>query len=62
MWMDDEPGQRIGTDRLNEVLATEADTLAVGCPFCLKMFDDGLAARETKTVAMDIAELLAARI
>ena len=38
MWMDDPPEERIGIDRIDEVLSTNADTLAVGCPFCLKMF------------------------
>ena len=62
MWMDDAPETRIGTDRLNEVLSTKVDTVAVACPFCLKMFDDGLAAADTSMVAVDVAELLSDRL
>ena len=62
MWMDDPLEERIGIDRINEVLSTNADTLAVACPFCLKMFDDGFAAADTKSVVMDVAELLADKI
>lgn len=62
MWMDDTPQERIGADRIDEVLSTKAETLAVACPFCLKMFDDGLATANAAATVVDVAELLADRI
>lgn len=59
MWFDDEPAQRIGQKRIDELLATGADTVAVGCPFCLTMVSDGVNARDPKVDVKDIAELLA---
>ena len=59
MWFDDAPEQRIGKSRVQEVLATGADTVAVSCPFCLVMMTDGIAATDQKVDVRDIAELLA---
>ena len=41
--------------------ATGAETVAVGCPFCMQMMEDGLAARDPgKAIrAADVAELVA---
>ena len=58
MWFDDPSDQRIGSGRIEEVLETGADTLAVSCPFCLTMMGDGIAARNAKVEVKDIAELL----
>ncbi|XAL98322.1 heterodisulfide reductase-related iron-sulfur binding cluster [Phycisphaeraceae bacterium D3-23] len=59
MWFDDEPDKRIGQKRIDELLATGADTVAVGCPFCLTMVSDGVNARDPRVQVKDIAELLA---
>ena len=60
-WMDDDPQQRINHTRVEQVKASGADTVALGCPFCMQMFEDGLAARDPqKSVrAADLAELVA---
>jgi Fe-S oxidoreductase len=58
MWFDDPPEQRIGADRMGELLATDADTIAVGCPFCLRMVTDGTAAGERSVQVLDVAEIL----
>jgi len=58
MWFDDQPEQRIGADRMGELLATDADTIAVGCPFCLRMVTDGTAAGERSVQVLDVAEIL----
>ena len=58
MWFDDNSDERIGSDRVTEVMATGADTVAVSCPFCLTMIRDGLAAQNSNAQAKDVAELL----
>ena len=45
-----------------EALATGAETVAVGCPFCLTMVGDGLRAAGSETAVKDVAELLAEAI
>jgi Fe-S oxidoreductase len=59
MWFDDSPSERVGTGRVEEALATGAKTVAVGCPFCLVMLSDGIAARQADVQVKDVAELLA---
>ncbi len=43
-----------------EALETGADVVAVGCPFCMTMMEDGINARkgERDVRVMDVAELL----
>lgn len=60
-WMDDDPETRINHLRIDEVLASGAKTAAVSCPFCMQMFEDGLAAKDPthEVRALDIAEIVA---
>ena len=44
MWME-ERAKPINEERVREAAATGADTLAVACPFCTVMLDDGVRAR-----------------
>jgi Fe-S oxidoreductase len=61
MWME-ERGSAISENRAREAAATGADTLAVACPFCTVMLDDGVSsAGETMRVA-DVATLLSEAI
>ncbi len=64
MWMEETRGTRINESRTNQVLATGAETVATSCPFCMVMMTDGLAAADGGSAvnAMDISEVLAARI
>jgi Fe-S oxidoreductase/nitrate reductase gamma subunit len=59
-FIDEPPGQRVNQARARQVLETEADIVAVGCPFCMTMLEDGINAckgnRDTKV--MDVAELM----
>ena len=59
MWFDDSPDERIGASRVQELLDTGAEALAVSCPFCLTMIGDGVAATSSSAEVKDIAELLA---
>lgn len=62
MWMEENPAQRVSTERAREALATGASTVAVGCPFCLTMMTDGVAAAGSQAVVRDVAEILAERL
>ena len=59
MWMEEDIGDRINDMRADQAIAAKADTIAVGCPFCLTMMADGIKDRqmEEKMVALDIAEI-----
>src|SRR5258705_1380388 len=52
--------QRVNQERAREILETGADTVAVGCPFCMTMLEDGINARKgSRDVSVkDISELL----
>ena len=61
MWMEETIGQRINVKRSEEIASLQADTVAVGCPFCLTMIEDGMKelGKEETIKTMDIAELVA---
>ncbi|MEU6137701.1 (Fe-S)-binding protein [Nocardioides sp. NPDC047086] len=68
MWMEEKIGSRINENRTDEAVATGADQIAVGCPFCRVMLSDGLtkaqangAAREEVEV-LDVAQMLLASV
>jgi Fe-S oxidoreductase/nitrate reductase gamma subunit len=60
MWMEEDVGDRINNMRTDQAIATNASTVAVGCPFCLTMISDGIKDRQQteKMVALDIAEIV----
>ena len=59
-YVDEKPDQRVNQNRADEAIATGADVVAVGCPFCTTMLEDGVAARrgDRNVVVRDVAELL----
>lgn len=56
----EELGSRINQQRAGEAMETNADTIAVACPFCLLMLTDGLKKHTEETKIFDIAEIVAA--
>ena len=50
--------QRTGPGRVESVVQSTAETLAVSFPFCLTMMSDGLAASDSHMQVRDISELL----
>ncbi|HKQ80352.1 MAG TPA: heterodisulfide reductase-related iron-sulfur binding cluster [Blastocatellia bacterium] len=52
--------KRVNQERARQALETGADVVAVGCPFCMTMMEDGVNARkgERDVQVMDVAELL----
>jgi Fe-S oxidoreductase len=60
MWMEEPADQRPTNRRAQELLATGAKTVAVGCPFCKIMLDTGIKqVTEDEIRLVDLAELLA---
>ncbi len=63
MWMEENPQQRLNLNRVREALSKKPDTIAVSCPYCMTMFEDGLKNEKANEVQVaDIAEILASRI
>ena len=58
MWLEERSSQ-INEERAREATATGATTLAVACPFCTVMLDDGMQSTGGGLVVKDIATLLA---
>jgi len=60
MWMEEDIGERINDMRTDQAIAVKADTIAVGCPFCMTMMTDGIKDRskEESMAALDIAEIV----
>lgn len=64
MWMEEEPTQRVNFRRVEQALETSPDAVAVACPFCMTMVDDGLKSKglEEKVPALDVMELVASSL
>ncbi len=68
MWMEEKVGTRINANRTAEAVATGADKIAIGCPFCRVMISDGLAAQQGDGAArpevevVDVAQMLLAAV
>jgi Fe-S oxidoreductase len=60
MWMEEHEGKRVNIERTEEALATGANTIGTGCPFCMTMITDGVKAKDAaeKVHVKDIAELV----
>jgi Fe-S oxidoreductase len=58
MWME-EKGKQINVERAREAIDTGAETLAVACPFCTVMLDDGVRETGSELRVADVSTLLA---
>jgi len=60
VWYEVPEKKKIGVIRVEEAKATGAGTIAVGCPFCITMFEDAAKALgDDKLKVMDVAEIMA---
>lgn len=60
MWKEEEEGEeRVSIHRFKEAQATGAETLAVGCPFCMVMLTDAAKEVSPEMQVKDIAEIIA---
>jgi Fe-S oxidoreductase len=63
MWKEEEAGtERVSANRMREAQTTGADTLAVGCPFCLIMLADASNAAGAEMQLQEVAEIIADRL
>ena len=64
MFLGEEKGKRVNIERVEELIATGAQTIGTACPFCQTMFRDALGAAggTTPPKLMDIAQLVAAAL
>ena len=42
MWMEENTGKKVNTERARELIDTDATRVATACPFCYIMLDDGV--------------------
>jgi Fe-S oxidoreductase len=60
VWMEEHRGTRINHTRVDHVMETKSDTIAVACPFCHLMMADGVNEKSIEGVkTRDIAQLIA---
>ncbi|MCL1594431.1 MAG: heterodisulfide reductase-related iron-sulfur binding cluster [Actinomycetia bacterium] len=59
-WFEEHTGKKVNIDRTEEAVATGADVIATGCPFCYVMLDDGVKeiGVDEQVVVQDLAMLL----
>jgi Fe-S oxidoreductase len=59
--MEETIGKRINRERAEEIVHRNTPNVAVGCPFCLTMIEDGMKElnKEEEVRTRDIAELVA---
>ncbi|GHE38827.1 Fe-S oxidoreductase [Streptosporangium violaceochromogenes] len=64
MWMEERIGKRINTERVDEALTTDPDTISTACPFCLVMLGDSINEKKNTGEAkgtlevVDVSQLL----
>ncbi|MBZ0277027.1 MAG: (Fe-S)-binding protein, partial [Anaerolineae bacterium] len=62
-WKEEEHGDKpVNVERFEEAKATGAQTLAVGCPFCMQMFETAKSAVGGGPEIKDVVELIAERL
>jgi Fe-S oxidoreductase len=64
MWLEERIGKRINTERVEEALALDPDTVSTACPYCMVMLGDAINAKKAAGDArqdievVDVAQLL----
>ncbi|MFN8560238.1 MAG: heterodisulfide reductase-related iron-sulfur binding cluster [Anaerolineae bacterium] len=62
-WKEEEHGDKaVNVERYQEATATGAEIVAVGCPFCMQMFETAKSTVGAGPVVKDVAELIAERL
>ena len=60
MWMEERRGKKMNLERVDEAMASDSGTVAVGCPYCNIMLWDGVVDRgaNEELAVTDVAQLL----
>ena len=58
MWMEERIGKRINTERIDEALGANPDTISTGCPYCLVMLGDAVSAKRSSGEAAESLEVV----
>ena len=58
MWMEERIGKRINTDRIEEALALDPDTISTACPYCLVMLGNAVSAKKSSGEAKETLEVI----
>lgn len=62
-WKEEEHGEKaVNVERYEEATGTGAEIVAVGCPFCMQMFESAQTELPDGPVVKDVAELIADRL
>jgi Fe-S oxidoreductase/nitrate reductase gamma subunit len=57
MWMEETTGKKVNDERSQELIATGASRIAVACPFCFIMIDDGAKAAGKEDDEVRVADI-----
>ena len=57
MWMEEHTGKQVNVERSQELLATGATKIAVACPFCYIMIDDGVKGQGVDEDEVKVADI-----
>ena len=58
MWLEERIGKRINTERIDEALTLDPDTVSTACPYCLVMLGDAVNAKKAAGEAKDTLEVI----
>lgn len=60
MFMEETEGKRVNVERTEELVATNANTIALNCPFCMTMITDGVKEMDKidSVRVLDVSEIL----
>ena len=56
--LEEKTGTRMSHNRVDELMQTQPDTIAVSCPYCVLMLEDGIKAKKLEVKVLDISEML----
>ena len=63
MWKEEEDGsEKVSVNRFREAESTNADVIAVSCPFCMIMLSDAAGEKNSDMVLLDIAEIISSQL
>ena len=58
MWLEERTGKRINTERIEEALALNPDTVTTACPYCMVMLGDAVNAKKATGEAKESLEVI----